>query len=74
MQAFLVDVLFGNDVGSGGSNVLPNILMKFQPIKILLQYCHYFLCSEMSSDLTVVCFLNKLGTLTSMNIDVSQVA
>ena len=36
IQAFLLDGWFGNDIGGVGSNVLPNLLTKFWPVKILL--------------------------------------
>ena len=59
----LIDGWFGNGTGSVGSDVLPDVLLKVQPIEILLQYCHYFLDPEMPSDLTVVHLPNNLGTL-----------
>ena len=60
----LLDVWFGNGTGSAGSDVLPDVLSKVQPIEILLQYCHCSLDPEIPSDPIVVCFPNHLGTLT----------
>ena len=60
----LLDGWVRNGAGSVEFNVPPNILTKVRPIKILLQYWHYFLYFEMSSDPTVACLLNHLGTLT----------
>ena len=63
MQALLIDGWFANGAGGAGSNVPPNILTKFQPIKILMQYRHCFLYFEMSSDPTIVHLPNNIGTL-----------
>ena len=59
----LLDGQFGNGTTSEGSDVLPNILSKVQPIEILLQYYHYFVNSKIPYNLTVVRFSNDLGML-----------
>ena len=63
IEALLLDGRFGDGTSSAGLDVLPNILSKVRPIKILLQYYHYFLDPEMHSDPTVVRFPNHPGTL-----------
>jgi hypothetical protein len=63
IEALLIDAWFGNGAGSAGSDVLPDILPKFWPIEILLQYYHCFLDPEMPNDLTIVRFPNHLGML-----------
>ena len=59
----LLDGQFGNVTGNARSDVLHDILSKVMPIEILLQYYHYFLDHEMSSDPIVVCLQNHLRTL-----------
>ena len=63
IEALLLDGWFGNDAGSVGLDVHPDILSKVQPIEIILQYCHYFLNPEIPSEPTVVRFPNHLGML-----------
>ena len=63
IEALLLDGWFGNGAGITGSDVLPDVLSKVQPIEIILQYYHYFLNPEIPSDPTVVRFLNHLGML-----------
>ena len=60
----VLDVQFGYGASNAGYDVLPNIFSKVRPIKILLQYCHYFLNPKIPSDPNVVCFPNHLGMLT----------
>ena len=64
IDALLLDGRFGNGAGSGGSDVLPDVLLKVQPIEIILEYYHYFLNPKMPNEPTVVRFPNHLGTLT----------
>jgi hypothetical protein len=63
IEALLLDGRFGNGTSSVGLDVLPDILSKVRPIKILLQYFHIFLEPEMPSDPTIVHLPNHLGTL-----------
>jgi len=64
IETFLLNGRFGNGAGSVGSDVLPDILSKIQPIEILFQYCHHLLHHEMPSGPTIVHFPNHLGMLT----------
>ena len=63
IEAFVLDGWFGNGVDNAGSNVLPDILSKIQPIEILLQYYHSFFNFEMPNGPTVVRFPNHIRTL-----------
>ena len=63
IEALLLDGWFGNGAGSAGLNVLPDVLSKVRPIKILLQYCHSSLNLEIPTDPIVVRFPNHLGML-----------
>ena len=73
IEALLLDGQFGDGPSSVGSNVLPDVLSKVQPIEILLQYFHYFLDPKFPSNLTVVRFPNHIGTLAWRNTKVSHV-
>ena len=73
IEALLLDGWFGNGAGSAGSDVLPDVLPKVRPIKILLQYCHCFLDHKIPNDPAVVRFPNHLGMLASRNTKVSHV-
>ena len=63
IEALLLDGRFGNGSSSEESDVLPNIMSKVRSIEILLQYFHYFLDPDMSSDPTIVQFPNHFGMI-----------
>jgi hypothetical protein len=63
VQALFLNGRFGNSAGSERPDILADILMKFQPVEMLLQHYHCLFHAEVSFQLTVVGFPNHVCSL-----------